>query len=478
MTNRRPHIVFLCLDAVRKDTYNKVSERLDGIVDVEYEQMRTLSSWSAPSHAGILTGDLPSETGVHAYSRDMNMLQKSVWTTMLRNLGYSTVGISANIYASPSFGFDQFFDSFYRTNDVAYRDAVNPAEFIENRETRGIRSYLQFLKKAAQSESLTKSIINGIKSKYDGSFTGSRFNRPHDFGGREATELITHTISKASEPTFIFANLMDAHGPHEEFRGIDADVPSGFNRRGMATDYMGKTHSSSTPGEIEKEYDDYLSNLRKVYDKSVAYLCRLIEQMSERLRNKCERDVAMIVTADHGENFGRKADEYLLAHSSSLSEGLVHVPFDVIYPKWDQKTVTGLTSHASIRPIIEALAKDNECPDITTDVAYSEILGCGGSVPNQDSEGYWNRTQRSVVTQQTNGRLKKHVRDDQGVERVFRVDNRPSSQIQIDCSPQNKDMVEHLFDEFEDWPTNLSERDESQELDKRVKNQLEKLGYR
>jgi len=92
------NIVLLCLDTVRKDFFDEYAPRLVDRADIVYDGCRAASSWSAPSHASMFTGQLPSEHGVHAYQRDFSVIDRE--DTFLGELpDYQALGASANVWA-------------------------------------------------------------------------------------------------------------------------------------------------------------------------------------------------------------------------------------------------------------------------------------------------------------------------------------------------------------------------------------------
>lgn len=55
-----PNIVLIVIDTARKDIYDAEADILRKKTDTEFKQMRSVSNWSVPSHASMLTGLLPS----------------------------------------------------------------------------------------------------------------------------------------------------------------------------------------------------------------------------------------------------------------------------------------------------------------------------------------------------------------------------------------------------------------------------------
>lgn len=116
------NVALVCLDSVRKDVFDEFSPRLQGRASLSFLQARAASSWTVPSHASVLTGELPHEHGVHIDDRDYAAITRSA--TFFDPLAeHQALGASANVFASESFGFDVLFDEFVSvSNDAAFPD--------------------------------------------------------------------------------------------------------------------------------------------------------------------------------------------------------------------------------------------------------------------------------------------------------------------------------------------------------------------
>lgn len=105
------NVVLIVLDAVRKDYFDRFAPRLQELTDVSFEQCRSASSCSTPSHGSILTGELPHETGVTYFDVQYDGIEAS--DTFLESLpAHRTFGVSANVWASRETGFGTYFDEF------------------------------------------------------------------------------------------------------------------------------------------------------------------------------------------------------------------------------------------------------------------------------------------------------------------------------------------------------------------------------
>jgi len=71
------NVVLIVLDTVRKDYFDEYAYRLQDRSDVTFSNCRAASSWSVPSHASMITGELPHVHGIHTHDRYFDNLQKN-----------------------------------------------------------------------------------------------------------------------------------------------------------------------------------------------------------------------------------------------------------------------------------------------------------------------------------------------------------------------------------------------------------------
>ncbi|MBU0493875.1 MAG: sulfatase-like hydrolase/transferase [Chloroflexi bacterium] len=125
----RPNVVLLVLDAVRADhlscyQYERpTTPHIDALAQegVLLIECTAPAPWTVPSHGSLFTGMYPTSHGAHAEHLALSPLNITL-AEVLRDVGYETGGFSANIYLSPTLGFDQGFTTY----DVRLMDDVRP----------------------------------------------------------------------------------------------------------------------------------------------------------------------------------------------------------------------------------------------------------------------------------------------------------------------------------------------------------------
>ena len=251
--------------------------------------MRSVSSWTLPSHASIFTGLYPSEHGAdhprpsgHDGSKpfddtpaarlDIEPAEplRSDVTTLAQRLaanGYQTGAVVANCgYLSHEFGIDRGFEHY--DDREAFSSLLLPQ----------LAGFQQGFRKGSsrRAETITDLAIEWIEA------------------------------SERRRPFFLFLNYMDAHAPYEP--------PSPYDR---ALDQQQPGDSSNGKrGFNPLLYDAELRYLD-------AHLTRFLRALEAR---SLLNDTVLVITGDHGEAFGEHG---FWRHDKALYEELIRVPLYV-----------------------------------------------------------------------------------------------------------------------------------------------------
>lgn len=451
-------LVVICLDSVRKDVFDEVATRTQELADISFDSCRAGSSWSAPSHASMISGELPHEHHVTTHSRSFDSLppERTVFDSLNE---YRKVGISGNIYAGPSYGFDHYFDEFFTLDrGTRFPEALEPKSDTHGLSIRGIGSYLY---DCLWNRHTLKSVLNGV--------TGAISSRSMglaglvDEGARPGLRLARRKLQNSSEPVFAFLNLMEGHIPYRPAQYLDANlyqgVPDGW--------------SSAEKGVwelIRNEYDERYWNWRnQLYRATVDYLDRSISEFARAI----DEETVIIVTADHGDNLGTETDEGLANHKSSLSEGVLHVPLYILNaPETDTQTGQ-YVSHLELPAIIKGCASGH-IPDVARDQIFAELGGLSaGPDPCEDSE-YYDRALRCAYSDDS-----KIVWDSVGD--CFRYELDPRRTNWQKCTGTQDHPPSWALERFNNGISTFKQKaidaEEQIAIDSSTANRLEELGY-
>jgi arylsulfatase A-like enzyme len=398
------NVALIVLDTVRKDTFDEYATRLRAASDTSFEQVRAASSWSAPSHTSIFTGQLPHQHGVHAESFDSTFSFSTFdrTDTFLGDLPeYRTVGLSANMYMNRTFGFDTLFDEFVdfsigsHTNESLFTDGMAVQKYMSaTDEPNTAKRYLGFLQACFDHDRPVKSVANGVWSQI--SPTVRRLPVPEivDDGAGNIAHTARDRLTESDEPTFLFANVMDAHTPLRNLIQFDQSLHS------VANDW---SSNEIDKWELNKDglaTEEYTNNYRQLYAAAVEYLDRVIADMIDDVQSATARETTFVIVSDHGHNLGYDADNGLFHHTGSMTEGIMHTPCEVINPPDGYpETVSEYVSHLELGDLIVDLAHEEPFDTTLTDEWIpAETIGLLGTDDatwgrefTDDEYAHWNR---------------------------------------------------------------------------------------
>jgi arylsulfatase A-like enzyme len=295
-----PHILLVVIDALRADHLSSygysrpTSTAIDRLATegVVFENAMSTASYTLPSHASLVTGLYPADHGVdwntsHGFARS----RLPRLPLALQSLGYRTGAFSGNtFYFTREHGFGpgflHFEDFFHSVPDMFWRTAYGAIA------TRFIRGRI------------------GLK----------------DLPGRK---LATHTaraverwaLRDAERPYFAMINFMDVHDPYLPPQPFRSRFSGGGSPGGLLN-FTTHVPASLTPAELQSEID--------AYDGAIAYVDDTLGRLVNTLKAASPaRDLVVIVTSDHGEEFGEHGG-YL--HARHLYRETIHVPLIIWAP--------------------------------------------------------------------------------------------------------------------------------------------------
>lgn len=316
----RPNVLIVVLDAARRDAlepYGAPAGSTPAIAQLASRgtalpEVYATGCWTMPSHASFFTGLMPRAAGLAQLpspSVSKPILAEHaerLLPAVMRDAGYATGAVSANLWISEASGFDAGFDDF--TSVFSSR----PKHF-------GIgspRKRVEWLVAAARARS--------------------------DDGAAAAWDALERGMAdRTRRPFFWFVNLIECHSPylpprpHGNVSLLDRLRASRDARRYYTLDAIWR----ACAGGFEVP-EDTLERMRRLYRGSIRlmddWLARLLELLDG---SGALDDTTVIVLSDHGENFGEGG---LLTHSMSLDERLIHVPLVLAGPGTDGAAITSL----------------------------------------------------------------------------------------------------------------------------------------
>jgi len=460
----RRNVILIILDTVRKDYFDKFAERIQNESSTSFEQCRAAATWSTPSHASILTGQLLHQHGVHSGSQSFDSIDMN--ETFLHKLSdYEKVCLTDHGLLQPTYGFNKFFDQ-HRT--TGWERIVNKADL-----EAGVEKYLIALKETLSSGdpyTVYKNVERALWNDLENLMFKLPVDGPPDQGAAELSRIAKKETGRSTEPFFFFMNFMDAHTRHRVHKHLDHSLHS------APDDWHSESHYVWESDEFDESYMDHY---RDLYGASIEYLDRIVVDLYNHVRNTTDNETTVVITADHGHNLGYSHDDNLLGHMGSVSESVLHIPLCIINPPdgFPEK-VSEYISHLDIGELIVRIAEDeSNVSDLTGSPIVAEHEGLVGyrekrdEFPGTDEEfEYWNRMMRVKYDDET-----KVVWDSLGNMHEYGLDlHNPCHQELVEERPGRLDDEREFFDvEMEEYRRQLNTRT----VDDSIREDLESLGY-
>jgi len=485
MSDQQPNIVIAVMDTTRAGAFTRDDANIMTNVDgglantTSYSQAISAAPWTLPSHASLFTGTTPSKHGAHAgYKR----LDDTLITLpeVLQSHDYETVAVSNNTWISEEFGFNQGFETFYKTWQYVQSDT-------------------DFGRIARQEEGLDK-LTEATKALFDGNpitnltnaVYGQFFRKTNDDGAARTNEWIEDwlTTRDDSRPFFLFVNYLE---PHIEYR------PS----KAHAEEYLPEDVTYEEAMEVPQDAWGYIADtvemtdkdfkiLRALYRAEIAYLEEKIEEVIDLLKTEGEwDDTLLIVTSDHGENIGEHG---LMDHQYALYDTLLHVPLFVHGGPFGDDGIDDLVQLLDLPPtILDVLNIDapeareqfqgisfHPESDGTREYAVAEYMAPQpsmdalkkrvGELPDHIRQ--YNRSLRAIRTHEY-----KYIRGSDGSQELYDIKTDPEETTNI--ADTHDDIAADLDAKLDEWLESFEQTDPDNEttMSEDTKARLEDLGY-
>ena len=294
-----PNVLLIVVDTLRADhlpAYGYASgstPHLDRFAEdaVRFDQAFANASWTRPSFASILTGRYASSHGVMG-KPDALPSQLTTLPEALSAGGYATAGYVTNFNVGPYFNFQQGFEQY---------TFLEP-EFVLGADDAAAKLLLvQFLRQRIETFRAAGGQVEPGTAYQDAETVNRHLVRWLD------------EDAPSDDPWFMFVGYMDPHDPY---------FPHPYDGSGYAR------AANQHPDLAEAD------TLRALYDGEITYWDQQFGALMDDLRRRGVYDDTMIIiTSDHGEEFG---DHGGFWHGTTLYDEQVHVPLFVKLPGNDR----------------------------------------------------------------------------------------------------------------------------------------------
>lgn len=166
------------------------------------------------------------------------------------------------------------------------------------------------------------------------------------------TDVAIDRIDEADDPFFTLLHYWDVHPPYlppEEYeKQFDYDGED---------EHLSKYFGKGAKGPLSAAFQAYargeqthMSDAKEAYDGAVAWVDDQLGRLMDYLREEdLLEETLVVVTADHGHNFG---EHDIFSDNVGLYDTSIHVPLVVHHPKRDSGRFDGLVQLTDIAPTI------------------------------------------------------------------------------------------------------------------------------
>jgi hypothetical protein len=429
--NDRSNVILIVFDTARADAFEGygapagATPTFAQLASSGHAHSKAIAScnWTMPSHVSMFSGLLPRSAGLSLLPEGertncgvVMQSHRDRWLPeVLRRNGYHTAAASTNSWVSSLLGFDLGFDEFL--NLVGKR--------VHRMHEPGLR---------ARADWYAQALLARV-----------------DDGLRATTRHMDRWIEEANKPFFWFVNLIECHSPHLPPRPYNDLGPLGrvlaardARRYQTLTGVWRACATGETPSARS------LTRMRRLYGRSIRMMDDWLTRLCETLdRRGLLDDTLIVVTSDHGENFG---EGDLFGHAVSLDDRLLSVPL-VFRGPGAPEPHPGVTTLAALPRLIgESIGLDEhpwERDVLPGDVAVAQYdLAPRPDDPRLEMIRAWNPTAEGFrrfaypCTAATDGRHKLVVLGDE--ERLYDLEADPLEVTPIAPASGPTDVVDTL----------------------------------
>ena len=293
----QPDVILLSIDTLRADHVGVYGYERDTTPYIDslaargtrFTHARSPSPWTLPSHSTMLSGQLPIHHGAVDSGGGLPD-DLPLIQERFQAAGYATGAAVATLFVGRRFGFARGFDVF---EDF---DVTNK---------------------------------NNLKGTVDAQDV---FKAATDFVRRQEGESV-----------FLFLHLYDVHYPYE----APGDWEQKFDRKSTSDDLRYKNYFRYFKHPVQKEQ---MAHQVAQYDEEIAYVDDQLRQLIAQFQ-AAGRDPLIIVTADHGEEFGERGS---WGHAHTLNPEQLRVPLIIAGPGVKTQVIEQTVGLQDLAPTLAA----------------------------------------------------------------------------------------------------------------------------
>jgi arylsulfatase A-like enzyme len=296
----RPNVVLISLDTLRPDRLGcyggdpGLSPRMDGLAasGLLFSEAYSTSSYTLPSHGSMLTGQYPAVHGAVDITDELDPGHSPFLASMLAEAGYVTAAFTGGGYVSADLGFGTGFDRYSHNDPVWALDGVRGRQLLETVSRLLIPVRVPVL-------------------------------------ARYGTPMITEWIERQDDgvPFFLFLHTYIVHNYAPDLARLEKHGL--LDEQGREQPFNHQDRTKFNEGELalrDTVYEQYMP----YYDATIEMADEFVGEVLDALeRAGLDENTLVIVTSDHGEEFGEHA---FFGHGESLYDDNTRIPLIVRLP--------------------------------------------------------------------------------------------------------------------------------------------------
>lgn len=334
------NVILVVADSLRYDSVFRQDEPhgLDYTVahGTRFTQARSAGCWTLPATASMFTGLLPHEHGADTHNRKLNDIP--TLAERMKELGYATYQITANVATTHIFGLHRGFDQVIRIWD----HIKLPLTHMGIYEILVLGSKPR-LRKALLSKDVVSS---GFMKDMSASKVWLRSCAPDQF---DMARKLVKEHNDRGQGVFLFINLMEGHFPYhtdDRFKLLSDGWWEQLREMAALYHFCNQTRLVTGRDHIR---EDMLQKLRE--RQRTAWL-RIAPQVDEFVRDMHSGgdENTVIFCSDHGDNFGEDNWEY---HFSNVTEAGNRTP--LVWLSHNEDKASRVDTPVSMRNLYHAI---------------------------------------------------------------------------------------------------------------------------
>lgn len=330
------NIIFIVADSLR---YDSVTSQGIGLPYTEanarfFSNARSSGCWTLPATSSLFTGLLPHQHGATSQTRQLNPKLPTL-AEQLKDNGYNTYQVTANIVTTDIFGLNRGFDRVYPIWQYV------PAKF------KKLQQFLVLIGKPRLRKKVFSKDFVAQKLTQDLDMAKTWLQNTYEDIFNKTREILQQNQEKG-QGSFLFLNLMETHFPYHVAPTFSTSTEGIYQRLREVYSLFHLANQSFMKKDKKFIQDDMLQTLlerqRISWERIRDDLDAFIRELHEDQEN------LVIFCSDHGDNFG---DQNWVYHFSNVTDGGNKVP--IFWLDHDQPRQEEITTPISARHLYYTL---------------------------------------------------------------------------------------------------------------------------